>query len=131
LVRREMIDSGGTVFPGIPIYGLTASQLLRDSRPCVWINSENGERNEVLKQLVRLAFPTSKIHVSPAFEPDHDPVCTRSNTIRLWREHVENPDVACTTSCGPCALQKMEYFFVKPGWVRNQVCGPLRQVRQP
>ena len=54
LVKREMIDSGGTVFPGIRIYGLAARQLLRDSKPCVWINSENGERNEA-PQAVRPA----------------------------------------------------------------------------
>ena len=31
----ESIESGGTLFSGIPIYGQTARQLLHDSKPCV------------------------------------------------------------------------------------------------
>ena len=131
LVTREMIHSSGTMFPGTRIYGLTARQLLRDSNPCLWINSENGERNELLKQFARPMFPTSRMHVSPAFDPDHDPACTWSTTIRMWREHVESPAVGCAASCGPCEFQKMEYFFLKPGWVRNQVCWPPTEVRRP
>ena len=129
MVRREMIDSSGTVFPGIRIYGQGARQLLRDSGPCVWINSENGERNELLERFARLTFPTGKIHRSPVFYPD--PACTWSNTVLMWREHVDSPNVACTASCGPCSFQKMEYYFLKPGWVRNQVCWPPTQVLQP
>ena len=131
LVTREMINSSGTLFPGIPVYGLAARQLLRDSKPCVWINSENGERNELIKQFVRPMFPTSRIHVSPAFDPDHDPACTAARTIRIWREHAENPEVGCTASCGSCSFQKMEYFFLKPGWVRNQVCWTPTGARRP
>ena len=104
-------------------------QLLRDRKPCVWINSENGERNELLKQFARPMFPTSRMHVSPAFDPDHDPACTWSTTIRMWREHVESPAFGCAASCGRCEFQKMEYFFLKPGWVRNQVCWPQTEVR--
>ena len=132
LVKREMINSSGTMFPGTRIYGLTARQLLRDSKPCVWINSENGERNELLKQFARPMFPTSKIHVSPAFDPDHDPACTWSTTIRMWREHVESPAVGCAASCGPCEFQKMEYLLPqarlgqKPGVLaaRPRFAGP-------
>lgn len=131
LVKREMIDSGGTLFPGIAVYGLTARQLLRDGTPCVWINSENGERNELLKQYARPMFPASRIHVSPAFDPDNDPACSLANTIRIWREHVESPADGCADTCGPCAFQKMEYFFVKPGWVRNQACFARGEGRRP
>jgi hypothetical protein len=126
-----MIDSSGTVFPGTRINGLVARQLVRDPQPCVWINSENGERNELLKQFARLMFPASKTHVSPVFDPAHDPACTWATTIRMWREHVESPAAGCTDSCAPCQFQKMEYFFLKPGWVRNQVCFPLADGRRP
>jgi hypothetical protein len=118
------------MFPGIPIYGLAVRQLLRDSEPCVWINSGNGERNELLERFARLTFPTSRIHLSPVFAPDSRG-CTWSNTILIWREHVDSPDADCTASCGSCVFQKMEYFFLKPGWVRNQVCWPPTRVPRP
>ncbi len=126
LVTGELVESGGTIFTGFPIYGMTAWQLVRDNRPCVWINSEHGEKNEVLDQFVRSTFPGATILRSSIFEIARDRSCSLSNTVRFWREHVDGPDAPCITGCRRCEFQRVDYFAVMRGWVRNQTCWPRR-----
>ncbi|MEO8258291.1 MAG: hypothetical protein ABI868_13165 [Acidobacteriota bacterium] len=126
LVTGELIESGGTIFTGFPIYGMTARQLVRDPRPCVWINSENGEKNEVLDQFATSTLPGAPIIRSSVFEIAPASPCSLANTVRFWREHVDGPDVPCMVGCRRCEFQQVDYFSVKPGWVRNQICWPRR-----
>jgi hypothetical protein len=124
LVTVELVDSAGTTFSGFPIQGLTLRQILRDHRPCIWINAENGEKNEVLESFASHAFPQGRTYVSPRVDAGKPDSCSPANTIRVMREHVEGPQVGCSSDCGACRFQNIRYFFAKPGWVRNQVCWP-------
>lgn len=124
LITVELVDSGGTIFPGFPIEGLTLRQTLREDRPCIWINSENGEKNEVLEAFATFAFPQGRTFVSPHLDAGKPDSCSPANTVRVTREHVEGPQVGCTGDCRACRFQNIQYFFARPGWVRNQVCWP-------
>jgi hypothetical protein len=126
LVTDELIDSGGTIFVGLPIYGMTTWQLVRNKTPCVWINSENGEQNEHIQQFVTSTFPRSPIVMSRSFQDSGSSGCSPANTVRFWREHVTDPGVGCAATCGSCTFQRVEYYSNVSGWVRNQMCWPRR-----
>ena len=124
LITLELVDSAGTTFSGFPINGMTLRQIVRDDRPCVWINSDNGEKNEVLELFTSFAFPHARTVVSPSVDFGAQDSCSPANTVRVRREHVEGPQAGCASDCGACRFQNIQYFFARPGWVRNQVCWP-------
>jgi len=124
LITVELVDSGGTIFPGLPIHAMTLRQIIRDDRPCIWINSTNGEKNEVVELFASYAFPHARTTVSPSVEVGKPDSCSPDNTVRMTREHVEGPEAGCAGTCGACRFQNIQYFFARPGWVRNQVCWP-------